>query len=73
VSVRWPSQSNHLPSMMNSLILLCLVSTSIVSARNVPAGGLRRNILNATAMANSSYYPPIPPNTNYAGFVPDMT
>jgi hypothetical protein len=24
-------------------------------------------------MANSSYYPPIPPNTKYAGFVPDMT
>jgi glucan 1,3-beta-glucosidase len=54
-----------------SLILLALASVS--SARSVSGGEYRRNILNATAMANSSFYPPIPVNKNSADFVPDVT
>jgi glucan 1,3-beta-glucosidase len=52
--------------------LLFLALAEIVSARSLTAIEQRRSILNATALANSSYYPPIPVNTNYADFVPDM-
>jgi glucan 1,3-beta-glucosidase len=59
---------------MQSFLVLFLATAGISFARNIPTEGeLRRNILNVTAMAKSSYYPPIPANKNFADFVPNMT